>query len=184
MFPLGANRYKSRRGFYKRAEQGPKCEVNTEQGADWVRVVTKDECESFTKTITAIIKCPACRRLHFEVLKTCQGRTKSSSRFCAWCSKGAGRGGAQWKCLPGFSADGHDSRGPAYNKTVSGKAEKLARDYRSIKDHNSPEWNEQTKCWRFVQPRGCDLRPPTQPVGNRRVYTDCECIVTLSNFCI
>lgn len=52
------------------AERGPKCDVNTAQGTDWVKFVTKDECKSFTKTKTTMFKCPSYRILHFHLLKT------------------------------------------------------------------------------------------------------------------
>lgn len=41
-----------------------------EQETDWVRVLTKDKCESFTKTKTIILKWPACRFILYHVLKT------------------------------------------------------------------------------------------------------------------
>lgn len=54
----------------KQTAQGPNGDPSTEQGTDWVRVFTKDECESFTKIRKGIFKCPACRFLLFIVLKT------------------------------------------------------------------------------------------------------------------
>lgn len=68
-----------------RYEQVLFCEVNTEQGTDWVTVWWKASCKSLTKTKTAIFKCPACWILHFQIfkIKWHLGWTKRCRHFCA-----------------------------------------------------------------------------------------------------